>query len=118
MIQFYSGKRLDIYFVTNSDGSCPVYEYLESLPDDVLVAFSSLTKILADNGRIQNIQQFRKIRDKIFEIKPKGYRFLGFFHKGAFVITNGFRKRGGGRSEKFPTKEFDKAQRFFKEIAE
>ncbi len=115
-MHFYSGEQLDICFATNSDGSCPAYEYLSSLPDDVFVAFASLTKTLADKRRIQNKEQFRKIKDKIFEIKPKGYRFLGFFYQGSFVITNGFQKRGGGKSERFPTKEFDKAQRFFKEI--
>ncbi len=116
MVRFYTGATLNIDFAMTRDESCPGYEYLKSLPDDVVVAFSSIVRVLADQGRIQNKEQFRKIRDKIFEIKPKGYRFLGFFYEGAFVVTNGFRKRGGGKSEQFPTKEYAKAQKFFNEI--
>ena len=67
---------------------------------------------MGDNGRIVNIEQFRPIGDKLYEVKGGARRLVGYFIPGHFVLTHGFNKRGGGKSaNKFPKTQRQKAIR-------
>ncbi|MCK5853003.1 type II toxin-antitoxin system RelE/ParE family toxin [bacterium] len=117
---YYRGVKLTIVFAVRTNGSCPGWDYLKGCSDDVGVSFDQIAVRLADQGQIFNYQQFRPIhgKGKFFEIKPKGIRFMGFFRQTSFVITHGFKKRGGGKNEKFPQKELKKALEIQQEFNE
>lgn len=106
---YYTGKYLTIVFAQKQNGTCPAKEFLDSIgPPD----WGKLDKIitrLADRGKIHNTQQFRKIETPIYEIKGGNKRLVGYFKPGHFVLTQGFEKRGGGKSDKFPPSERKKA---------
>jgi len=72
-----------------------------------LLKFAALFKHLANNPRIRNEKQFKKIRGSIWEFKRSHYR-IGCFQDGPdWVLTHGFVKK----QQKWPPTEFSRAER-------
>ncbi len=114
---YYTGNRLKIVFATKQNESCPAKEFLDSIGPPDWGKLDRILKRLADYGKINNIQQFRKIDNTLFEIKGGPRRLVGYFLPGHFVLTHGFEKRGGGRAaNKFPKSEIQKAKNIKEEF--
>lgn len=113
---YYTGKYLKIVFAQKRNGTCPAKEFLDSIGPPDWGKLDRIIKRLADKGKIYNIQQFRKIEPQIYEIKGGSKRLAGYFKPGYFVLTHGFEKRGGGKSDKFPPSEKQKVTNIKKEF--
>ena len=105
----YEGKKFTIEWYFNDKGKSSSRDYFLSLTplrkDKALFLF----KLMADLGRILNIEKFRNEGDQIFEFKPTPDRFLCFFVIGSkIILTNAFEKK----TKKLPQKEKDKALKY------
>lgn len=77
---YYNGKCLRIICAKRQNGTYPAKDFLDSAtPQD----WSKLDRIIK--------------------------RLAGYFIPGHFVLTHGFEKRGGGKADKFPSSEMQKA---------
>jgi len=67
-------------------------------------------KRLGDYGKVVNKQQFRSVGESLFEVKGGAWRLIGYFIPNHFVLTHGFKKRGGGKAaNKFPSNQKKRA---------
>ena len=73
----------------------------------------ALFRRLADFGRIQNTQHFKKVRDDLWEFKKSQIRLLGGFRPGGrFVLALGLKKK----DDKHKPKDLKKAEKILEEI--
>lgn len=115
-IVYYKGKCLTVVFAQKQNGTCPAKDFLDAVGPPDWGKLDRIIKRLADTGKIYNTQQFRKIETLIYEVKGGSKRLAGYFKAGYFVLTHGFEKRGGGKSDKFPSSEKQKAYNIKKEF--
>ncbi len=90
----YEGEVYTIEWYLDDMGKSQPKEYYDELTEDRKDKLFHLVKMLADIGKIFNIQKFRHEDDKIYAFKPKPDRFLCFFFEGSkIIITNAFEKK-------------------------
>lgn len=116
---YYDGKCRKIFFAKAHGGSIPAQEFLEEIKN--AAEWSKLDRVLTrlgDYGQIRNEEQFRSIGDDLYEVKePGGKRLIGYFRAGHFIVTHGFKKRGGGKAaNKVPPEERARAIRIREEF--
>lgn len=109
-IQYCKGRFFTIIFAKKDNGECPAKDFLASTKPPDWGKLDRILKRLAERGKIINKEQFRKVDGQLYEVKGGGKRIVGFFIPKHFVLTHGFKKRGGGKSaNKFPKSEKEKA---------
>ena len=102
------GDKFTIEWYYDDRGKSTVFEYFEELDSDRQGNAFKLFRLMANMGKIHNIEKFRNEEDKIFTFKPKPDRFLCFFYKDSkIIITNAFEKK----CTKMPATEKQKALR-------
>ncbi|MEW5931147.1 MAG: type II toxin-antitoxin system RelE/ParE family toxin [Gemmatimonadota bacterium] len=71
-----------------ADGSCPVGEFLDGLPDADRKKLDVQFERLGEHGKITNPEKFRKLTDSegIFEFKSFQIRILCFFARDKTVF--------------------------------
>jgi len=78
---FYGGSVYSIELALTEDGECPAQTFLDSLTIEQRAKIVRIIKRLADFGRINNREQFKKIEDDFFEFKYFQIRMPCFFNQ-------------------------------------
>ena len=80
----------------------------KKLDGDIKAKFIISFKNMANRGRIDNKQKFRRLDGPIYEFKCKTSRILSFQKGTTWYLTHGFSGKSG--SGKCPRKEIEKAK--------
>jgi phage-related protein len=105
-----TGCACRIVCAVTRNGKSPAADFLDDLKrNDVhnLGKFAARFLRLADNPRIQNEKQFKKICGRIWEFKVSHYRIVCFQDGPDWVLTHGFVKK----QQKWPKTELPRAER-------
>jgi len=67
-----------IEYAVRSSGKMPARKFIEGMDIRERIRLETLLELMAENGRIQNIQKFRHLKGKIYEFKSDKNRTLCF----------------------------------------
>jgi len=102
----YQGNYYTIEWYFDKSDNSQALEYFRTLDKARKIKVFHLFRIMANTGKIHNIQKFRYESDEIYAFKPQPDRFLCFFFEGKkIIVTNAFEKR----EDKLPLPEKKKA---------
>lgn len=92
----YQGKFHPMELTIAANGRCPAKKFLDGLSKIDREKILRIIKRLADEGKVANRQQFKKIEgEDFFEFKNFQIRMPCYFHSdGRVIITHGFIKKG------------------------
>ena len=103
----------EILFYKNKSGKSPIEVFLETLSLKEVEKVTWVLQLIEESHSVST-RVYKKLvnTNDIVEIRIQhsnnNFRFLGFEHKGNFIIlTNAFRKK----DQKIPKKEIDLAQK-------
>jgi phage-related protein len=87
-----------IVFYRDEDGSAPILDWFDRLPERAKVQCRARLELLADQGHQLRRPAADYLRDGIYELRAKAgriqYRMLYFFHgREAVVISHGITKQ-------------------------
>ncbi|MEJ5328603.1 MAG: type II toxin-antitoxin system RelE/ParE family toxin [Desulfobaccales bacterium] len=104
----YRGSFYTVELALTLNGSCPAREFLNGLTAEKRAKILALIRRLADQGRINDREKFKKIEGtEFFEFKDFQTRMPCFFQPGGrLIITHGFIKK----KDKIPASELEKAR--------
>jgi hypothetical protein len=93
----YQGKFHTVELAVTANGRCPAKKFLDGLSKDDREKILRVIKRLADEGKVINREQFKKIEgEDFFEFKNFQIRMPCYFHAdGRVIITHGFPKKEG-----------------------
>lgn len=91
----YQGKFHTVELAVTANGRCPAKEFLNGLSKDYRGKILRVIKRLADEGKVTNREQFKKIEgEDFFEFKNFQIRMPCYFHRaGRLILTHGFIKK-------------------------
>jgi len=94
----YKGRFHTVELAVTSNGRCPAKKFLNGLSKDDREKISRVIRRLADEGKIGNREQFKKIEgEDFFEFKNFQIRMPCYFRAtGRLIITHGFMKKEAG----------------------
>lgn len=94
----YQGKFHTVELAVTANGRCPAKKFLYGLSKDDREKISRVIKRLADEGKVSNREQFKKIEgEDFFEFKSFQIRMPCYFQApGRLIITHGFMKKEAG----------------------
>jgi len=107
------GPAKTVAYAIDSNGDMPAKDFLEqeagkNAPTKVeLAGLRHLFKLMADQGKINNDEQFTKERGAIFGFKKYQARIAAFQEGDVWYLTHGFKKK----KNKWPASELDRAER-------
>jgi phage-related protein len=112
-------QEFEIIPYTKSDSSCPVEDFIYSLPNKLQAKTIMEIDLLEQYGNELGGKYTKHLDDGIFELRIKVStditRVLYFFHIGKkIVLTNGFVKK----TQKTPKSEIDTAKKYRKDYLE
>ena len=112
----YEGSCFRIAWATTRSGRKPASEFFDGLSAQNQARLLVLFELLADKGRISNLEHFRKIAGtECFEFKRGQIRMPCFFYsRKTVMVTHGFIKKSG----KTPPREIGRALRIRQEHIE
>jgi hypothetical protein len=91
----FQSQGFTFYGIMNN-GKSLVKEFLEGLDEENRTQMMALFRLILEQGQVpHNDLRFRKLGDKIYELKTrKGARILCFWgrHQNSLVLTHGFSK--------------------------
>jgi hypothetical protein len=87
-----AGALFSVRYAVRASGKRPAEEFLGSLDRKAQMRLFLLMQRLCDCGRITNKQQFRKLRDEIWEFKRGSHRLFAYREDSVWYLTNGFCK--------------------------
>ena len=89
----YRGKFHTVELAVTANGRCPAKKFLNGLSKKAKIL--RVIKRLADEGKVTNPEQFKKIEgEDFFEFKNFQIRMPCYFHAdGRVIITHGFPKK-------------------------
>lgn len=87
------GAMRTIEYAVRADGSMPAKVFIESLIIAEQSMLAALFKRMADCGTVPNREQFKQVRDKVFEFKKHQIRVFCFRVGNTWVLTNGYKKK-------------------------
>jgi len=100
------GEWGTIEYAVRDNGTRPAEEFLRSRDPSDRAKLAALFRRLADFGRIDNRQKFKKVDGEIFEFKCFQIR-IGCFQQGrTWFLTHGFVKK----QDKWPKSELARAE--------
>lgn len=108
------GAKGTVEHAVRSNGDMEAKEWLDSAPLSIRVRFDHLFRKITATGRISNKEQFRKLRDQIWEFKRGGDRILCFSLGNRWLLTHHYQKGG----QKCPPKQIERAERIMDEHIE
>lgn len=105
-----------VEFYVKSDGSKPVADFLDSLPDKLAAKTARSIKVFEDKGFMLKKPYLEKIDGDIWELRTiqstNITRVMFFFFDGEkAILTNGFVKK----TDKTPSNEIQKAKEYRKD---
>ncbi len=105
----YQGKFYAVELAVTSNGRCPAKKFLDGLSKVDKEKILRIIKRLADEGKVANREQFKKIEgEEFFEFKNFQIRMPCYFHEdGRVIITHGFPKK----EESIKPEEIDRMKR-------
>jgi hypothetical protein len=91
----YRGKFQTVELAITANGRCPGKKFLDDLSKDDREKILRVIKRLADEGKVSNREQFKKIEgEDFFEFKNFQMRMPCYFQTaGRLIITHGFIKK-------------------------
>jgi hypothetical protein len=91
----YKGKFHTVELAITANDRCPAKKFLNGLSKDDRAKILRVIKRLADEGKIANREQFKKIEgENFFEFKNFQIRMPCYLHTGGrIIITHGFIKK-------------------------
>jgi len=102
--------KTEIELFAEEDGSCPLLEWLDTIPQKAQDKCIVKVERLNEMGLELRRPEADFLRDKIHELRAAlsgiQYRLLYFFHNKKGIISHGLIKKG----EKVPLKEIDLAK--------
>lgn len=102
----YDGTEFTIEWYFDEREKSSARDYYTDLAVERKKKAMALFILMANAGKIGNIEKFRSEGDKIYAFKPVPDRFLCFFFAGSkIIITNAFEKK----TDKLPVREKDRA---------
>lgn len=108
-----SGRARTVAYAKDSQGRMPAKDFLDqtsgsdSLSKVEKRGMYHIFRLMADNGKIANAEQFRKERGEIYGFKKYQARFAAFQVGSVWYLTHGFKKK----KDKWPEAELDRADR-------
>lgn len=92
----HRGKLHSVELAITANGRCPGKKFFDGLSKPDREKILRIIKRLADEGKVANRQQFKKIEgEDFFEFKNFQIRIPCYFHAdGRVIITHGFIKKG------------------------
>ncbi len=111
------GPASVIAYAVDSGGRMPAKEFLESTrgkdapSQQELAGLRQAFKVMTQQGRITNEEQFKKERGEIFGFKKYQARIAAFRVGNVWYLTHGFKKK----KDKWPESEIDRANRIREE---
>ncbi|MBN1266375.1 MAG: type II toxin-antitoxin system RelE/ParE family toxin [Anaerolineales bacterium] len=97
-----------IVFYVDHRGKCPPLEFIEGLPVMDQARIRNALRLLQEFGTNLSMPHVKKIKAKLWELRPGGIRLFYFAHiSQQFVILHGCRKQ----SRKIPEREIAVALR-------
>jgi hypothetical protein len=105
----HKGKVHSVELAITANGRCPAEKFLNSLSKDEREKILRVIKRLADEGKVANREQFKKIEgEEFFEFKNSQIRMPCYFHAtGRLIITHGFIKK----EDRIRPEEIDRMKR-------
>lgn len=109
--------RKEAWLFTTAKGECPYNDFLRELKragiktkriEALVVKLSEWGMDLAETDLVDHVE------GKIWELKPDPFRIFFYEVEKAFILLNGYRKKG----ERIPDKHLNKARRLFQEAME
>jgi hypothetical protein len=93
---FHKGAFYTVELAFTANGKCPAKKFLDGLSKLDKEKILRIIKRLANEGKVTNRQQFKKIEgEEFFEFKNFQIRMPCYFHAdGRVIITHGFIKKG------------------------
>ncbi len=102
-----------IEFYTDKRDKSPVTEYIDKLTKEEQAKIRNELRLLAEFGPELVMPHARRIKGKLWELRPGNMRFFYFMYiEQRFVILHGYRKQ----SQKAPRQEVDIAMKRMKEL--
>lgn len=100
--------RTEVVLFAEDDGTAPVLDWLDSLPEKVQVKVIARIERLAECGHELRRPEADFLRDGMHELRIRyghsNYRILYFFQEHAAVVSHGMKKEG-----RVPPQEIDRA---------
>ena len=88
--------QTDVVLFAESDGSCPLLEWMDELPSKVQDKCIVKIERLKELGHELRRPEADYLRDDIYELRVRrgrvNYRMLYFFHQGKAVVSHGLTK--------------------------
>jgi len=114
-----SGAGYNLYALI-INGICQVIEYIDGLDPLSQKQITSLFKLITDTGVPHNIEKYRNIGDKIYELKTRGGVRILCFTGGAgllrsLILTHAFHKRDHRILAREKQKALNWKEQFFQE---
>jgi len=102
-----------IVFYVDHRGKCPPLEFIKKLPVVDQARIRNAMRLLQEFGTKLGMPHARKIKGKLWELRPGGIRLFYFAHGNQqFVILHGCRKQ----SRKTPEREITVAMRCMRSL--
>jgi hypothetical protein len=103
-----AGTKLSIAFARDAQGRMPAHAFIETeAPRADLGKLFHSFEVMAERGRIDNVERFRHERGAIFAFKSGQIRLACFRDGNTWYLTNGFVKK----KSKWPRSELIRAER-------
>lgn len=105
------GAARIVEYARAANGSYPAKEFVDSRPARDQRRLAVLFQRLADTGKINNREQFKRLSGKIWEFKRGQIRVACFQVKDRWRLTNGVIKK----SDKWKKSDIERARRIMTE---
>lgn len=103
------GRFGTVEYAVRANGDREAREWLSAQPENLQISFGVLFRRLVTEGSIHNEEQFRHLRDQVWEFKRKEHRLLCFRSGNRYLLTHRIKKAGG--RGKCPRSAIDHAER-------
>lgn len=84
--ELYTGSEFVVKALETRNGKCYFDDFYGTLEDPERKSILQLVKHFANRKQLRNNEKFRKLRVKIFELKPHPVRLLGFYCGEGFSL--------------------------------
>lgn len=107
------GPAMTIAYALDFSGGMPAKDFLESTrgksapTEQELAGLNQAFKVMVQQGKITNEQQFKKERGEIYGFKKYQARIAAFRIGSIWFLTHGFKKK----KDQWPETEIDRANR-------
>lgn len=109
--------RAEVYFYRNDDGTLPLLQWLDTLPEKVQLKCTARISRLAELGNELRRPEADFLRDGIYELRARfrgvHYRILYFFMGRSIVVLS----HGITKEREVPKKEIDVAIKRKEQVA-